>query len=111
MACSARLLRTLGLSGLRKRIGARPKQGCDFRRSMIRRMENYRRDYGRAQMPFEYKFMPLNADDDTVSRLAEIGVSDVICVPWLAGAGPAASLEEKRAALRRFSDEVIARHR
>ena len=79
--------------------------------AMIRRMENYRRDYGRAQMPFEYKFMPLNADEETVSRLAEIGVSDVICVPWLAGAGPAASLEEKRAALRRFSDEVIARHR
>lgn len=79
--------------------------------AMIRRMENYRRDYGRAEMPFEYKFMPLAAEGDTVSRLADLGVSDIICVPWLGSAGPEASLEEKRAALRRFSDEVMVRYR
>lgn len=83
---------------------------CDFSQlaAAIRRIEGYRGDYGRSGADFEYKFMPRAADADTCAQLADIGVTDMICAPWLATHGPAAGLATRLDAIARFADAVIA---
>jgi alkanesulfonate monooxygenase SsuD/methylene tetrahydromethanopterin reductase-like flavin-dependent oxidoreductase (luciferase family) len=78
---------------------------------IIRRIEGYRRDYERAGSPFEYKFMPYHASPEVRARLADAGVTDLICAPWIATHGPGAGLAERLDAVRRFGDEVISRSR
>jgi alkanesulfonate monooxygenase SsuD/methylene tetrahydromethanopterin reductase-like flavin-dependent oxidoreductase (luciferase family) len=78
---------------------------------MIRRIEGYRRDYERAGSPFEYKFMPYHASPEVRARLADAGVTDLICAPWIATHGTGAGLAERLDAVRRFGDEVISRSR
>lgn len=73
----------------------------------IRRMERYRIDYGRGDAAFEYKFMTRSADEASCRRLADAGVTDMICAPWNADDG----LEARLDAIRRFADQVIARAR
>ena len=53
---------------------------------MIRRIEGYRRDYERTGA-FEYKFMPYSVAAQTRQRLADVGVTDLICSPWLESHG------------------------
>lgn len=75
---------------------------------VVRRIEGYRRDYGHDTGQFEYKFMPQVADTETCVYLADIGVTDMICAPWLATHGPAAGLATRLDAIARFADAVIA---
>lgn len=86
---------------------------CDLAQlaASIRRIEGYRADYGRADGPFEYKFMPRDADPSTCARLADAGVTDMICAPWTATHGPDADLAARLGAIARFAETVIARTR
>jgi len=87
-----------------------PRCSLDDIAQMIRRIEGYRRDYDRMGA-FEYKFMPYSVAADTRQRLADAGVTDLICAPWLESAGVQAGLAERLEAVARFGDEVIARSR
>lgn len=71
---------------------------------MIRRIDGYRADYGRADRPFEFKFMPYANDLDVLARLRDIGVTDLILMPWMGTDGPQASLAARIDAVRRFAD-------
>lgn len=87
-----------------------PRCSLEDLAQMIRRIEGYRRDYDRAGA-FEYKFMPYVAATDTRQRLADAGVTDLICAPWLETHGVEAGLRERLDAVARFGDEIIARSR
>ena len=77
--------------------------------SLVRRLHGYRADYGRASAPFEIKFLPASARAEVLLRLRDAGVTDLQVLPWLEGAGPAATLDERLDAIARFADEVMPR--
>jgi probable F420-dependent oxidoreductase len=67
---------------------------------------------GRGGEPFQLIAACSDAfDPDAIRRLEEIGVTHYATQPWLFGPGPRASAAEKRDALRRFADDVIAKVR
>ncbi len=72
---------------------------------MVRRIEGYRRDYGRTDVPFEFKFMPSRNEPDVLGRLRDVGVTDLIVMPWVETAGLQAPLDARVDALRRFADQ------
>ena len=79
--------------------------------SLLRRLHGYREDYGRASLPFELKFMPASASYETLARLRDAGVTDLILLPWLDTAGPDAPLAARLDAIKRFSDTLMHRLR
>jgi alkanesulfonate monooxygenase SsuD/methylene tetrahydromethanopterin reductase-like flavin-dependent oxidoreductase (luciferase family) len=74
---------------------------------LVRRLNGYRADYGRAALPFEVKFLPGSCRRDVLLRLRDAGVTDLILLPWLDDDGPAAPLPARLDAIRRFADETI----
>jgi probable F420-dependent oxidoreductase len=80
-------------------------------RTTIARLEELRAGYGRADVPFEYQAVCVDKFGLSGSReLAEIGVTDVITIPWLLdGIGFDGELAAKLASVRTFGDEVIAK--
>ncbi len=82
----------------------------DELRTTIAELERLRAEYGRADLPFEYQAVCIDRFGlDGYRELAEIGVTDVITVPWLfEGLDFDADLAAKQAAVRKFGAEVIA---
>jgi probable F420-dependent oxidoreductase len=80
-------------------------------RTTILRLEELRAEYGRSDVPFEYQAVCIDRFGLSGSReLADIGVTDVITVPWLLdGIGFDGDLAAKQASVRKFGDEVIAK--
>jgi probable F420-dependent oxidoreductase len=80
-------------------------------RTTIAELERLRAEYGRADLPFEYQAVCIDRFGlDGYRELAEIGVTDVITVPWLfEGLDFDADLAAKQAAVRKFGAEVIAK--
>jgi probable F420-dependent oxidoreductase len=80
-------------------------------RTTIARLEELRAEYGRSGVPFEYQAVCVDKFGLSGNReLADIGVTDVITVPWLLdGVGFDGPLEAKLASVRKFGDEVIAK--
>ena len=74
---------------------------------LIRRLHGYRADYERARQPFEVKFLPGSCRRELLLRLRDAGVTDLILLPWLEEAGPAAPLQARIDAVRRFADELM----
>lgn len=72
---------------------------------MVKRMESYRADYGRSGLPFEYKFMPSRNDPDGLARLRDVGITDLILMPWVEASGFDAPLAARIDSLRRFADQ------
>jgi hypothetical protein len=65
-------------------------------------------EYGRDRDPFEVKVTPLvEASPEAMARLGELGVTDVITIPWMYYGGNHADLQVKLDGIRRFTDEVI----
>jgi alkanesulfonate monooxygenase SsuD/methylene tetrahydromethanopterin reductase-like flavin-dependent oxidoreductase (luciferase family) len=78
---------------------------------LIPKLKKYRQEFGTAERPFEiHAFDVMLADSAGVERLAALGVTDVIAVPWNL-LGPEIPLDEKLAGVARFGREVIARFR
>lgn len=77
----------------------------------VRHLAKLRSEYGRSQEPFEIQ--AVCTDRYGVSGyqdLAEIGVTDVIAVPWVfEGLGFDADVQQKVASIERFAEKVIAR--
>jgi probable F420-dependent oxidoreductase len=80
-------------------------------RTTIERLEELRAELGRAGEPFEYQAVCIDRFGlDGYREQAEVGVTDVITVPWLLeGVGFDAELERKTDAVRKFGDEIIAK--
>jgi alkanesulfonate monooxygenase SsuD/methylene tetrahydromethanopterin reductase-like flavin-dependent oxidoreductase (luciferase family) len=86
-----------------------PRCGLDDVAQMIRRMEGYRRDYGRSGQPFDIKFMPASTAPQTISMLSDAGISDMICAPWMDSHGPHAGLQDRLDAVQRFAEHFAGR--
>ncbi|UCE85189.1 MAG: LLM class F420-dependent oxidoreductase [Deltaproteobacteria bacterium] len=76
---------------------------------ILERLSTLRREAGRASQPFE-TIVPLAGafDPDTLRRLEGQGMTATIHYPFAYVLGPSSTLDEKRAAMRRFAEEVIA---
>ncbi|NIJ13312.1 putative F420-dependent oxidoreductase [Saccharomonospora amisosensis] len=80
-------------------------------RSTIQTLHQLREEYGKQREPFEIQAVCVDQFGlDGYRRQAEIGVTDVITVPWVfEGLGFDAPIEKKKDAIRRFADENIAK--
>lgn len=83
----------------------------DELRSVIERLHTLRSEAGRAEEPFEIQAACVDSFGlDGYRRQAEIGVTEVVTVPWvLDGVGFDSAVEQKKDAIRRFADEIIGR--
>ena len=81
----------------------------DELRSLVARLRSLRREHGREAEPFEIKALWVRPLDlPRVRELEELGVTDLLVTPWLAGGESDDHLETKRTSLERFAAEVIA---
>jgi probable F420-dependent oxidoreductase len=74
-------------------------------------IEQYRKEFGRDHLPFEYQAVITDAwDAAAFKRLEDAGVTDIITVPWLMYGTPmdGGTLEGRVEGLKRFADTVIA---
>ncbi len=79
-------------------------------RGYIARLRAYLAEFGRAHDAFEIQGMCVDAADLAgFQRMQELGVTDAIVMPWLLYGGGADSLGDKKDAVRRFADEIIAK--
>jgi probable F420-dependent oxidoreductase len=80
-------------------------------KSTIARLGELRAEYGREGEPFEIQAVCIDRFGlDGYRQLAEIGVTDVITMPWrFEGLGAEAALGLKQDAVKRFADQVIAK--
>ncbi|MGA6164204.1 TIGR03619 family F420-dependent LLM class oxidoreductase [Amycolatopsis magusensis] len=82
----------------------------DDLRSTISRLRELLTEAGRADVPFEYQAVCIDRFGvDGYRQQAEIGVTDVITMPWMFdGIGFDGELSAKKDSIRKFGAEVIA---
>ena len=81
-------------------------------KQIVEQLRVYRAEYGRADEPLEVVAACSDAFDvDGFRRLEEIGVTQLLTMPWLMYGGSTESLDDKRDGLRRFADDIISRLR
>jgi probable F420-dependent oxidoreductase len=82
----------------------------DELREIIERLHTLRTEYGRTA-PFEVQAVCLDRFGlDGYRQQADIGVTDVVVMPWLFhGVGFDGPLEAKQDSMKRFADEIMAR--
>jgi len=82
--------------------------------STVRQIDEYRKEYGRDHLPFEYQSMSAEAFSvDGVRQLEDLGIQEAIVAfrnPYLAEPDTQ-TLEEKIGAIRWFADNVIQKTR
>ncbi|WP_158880605.1 TIGR03619 family F420-dependent LLM class oxidoreductase [Amycolatopsis anabasis] len=83
----------------------------DDLRETIERLRALRAEYGRSDEPFEYQAVCIDRFGlDGYRAQAEIGVTDVITVPWVFdGLGFDADIEAKKDSIKKFADEIISK--
>ena len=83
---------------------------ADALATLLGRLTELRREYGREQQPFEIHVIALDAYTvEGIRRLEDLGVTDVIVGFRNAYAKDTQTLQQKIDALRRFADDVIAK--
>jgi probable F420-dependent oxidoreductase len=85
--------------------GQTPEQATELARELAR----LRREAGRGQEPFE-TIVPLAVppDRDVLKRLGDAGVTSTTVWPFSYTIGPVSTLAQKREAMLRFAEQVIA---
>ncbi len=79
-------------------------------KTIIARLHELRKEYGRDGEPFEAFVSCSDAYDvDGFRRLEDAGVTGVVTMPWLAYGGPSDALDDKRRGLERFANDIIAK--
>ena len=74
------------------------------------KIDGYRKEYGREDLPFALYGSARDAWDlDGYRRLFDIGVTHLITMPWYFYAGADADLAGKVDGIKRFADDVIAK--
>ncbi|MBB3052599.1 putative F420-dependent oxidoreductase [Prauserella isguenensis] len=83
----------------------------DDLRDTIARLNTLRAEYGRADEPFEFQAVCIDRFGlDGYREQADVGVTDVITVPWVFdGLGFDAPVEQKKDSIKKFAADVIAR--
>jgi probable F420-dependent oxidoreductase len=87
-------------------------QSPDDALASLARLRELRVKAGRATQPFE-ALVPLTTppDADTFQRLGDAGMTATTAWPFLYVLGPTSTIQQKRDAMLRFGDEVIAKFR
>jgi hypothetical protein len=82
----------------------------DDLRATIERLQQLREEYGRSQLPFEIQAVCIDRFGlDGYRQLEQIGVTDVIAIPWLMdGVSRDAAVQPKRDSLKKFADQIIS---
>ena len=75
--------------------------------ALLKRLKTYLADAGRADAPFEFKYVPGTVGVDMLRRLADLGVTDAVVWPWLYFPGDPNDLDHKIQSIRRFRDEIV----
>lgn len=74
------------------------------------KIEGYRQEYGRTQVPFSMYGSARDAWDlDGYRRVAEAGVTHLVTMPWYFYAGADADLAGKLDGIMRFGEDIIAK--
>lgn len=83
----------------------------DGLRDTIARLNTLRAEYGRADEPFEFQAVCIDRFGlDGYREQADVGVTDVITVPWVFdGLGFDAPVEQKKDSIKKFAADVIER--
>jgi probable F420-dependent oxidoreductase len=78
--------------------------------TMLRRVQDLRREHGRDKEPFEVHVISMEAYSlDGIKRLEDLGVTDVVVGFRKAYEADNVPLEKKLTAIRRYGDSIIAR--
>jgi probable F420-dependent oxidoreductase len=79
----------------------------------VERLHALRREYGRADEPFEILLALMDVPTvDLYRRAEEVGITAVMCAPWMGAAGvDPADVTSFRAPIERFAENVIAKVR
>lgn len=87
--------------------------GWDDAVPFVERLNTLRREYGRADEPFEIMVALLDVPSpDLYKRAEDLGVTAVMCAPWMGTAeGESADVESFRGPIERFAENVIAKVR
>jgi probable F420-dependent oxidoreductase len=89
--------------------------GGDFKsvKAMIDQINEYRREYGRDHLPFEFQAMTEEAySADGIKRLEDIGVTEVlVAFRNVYASEPDKPIAEKMGMMKWYADEVIAKSR
>ncbi|GAB5452353.1 MAG: LLM class F420-dependent oxidoreductase [Halioglobus sp.] len=75
----------------------------------IERIQGWRREYGRADRPFDIMATPSDAwDIDGYKRLEDVGVTHIMTMPWAFYHGETDELDKKIDGVKRYADDVIS---
>jgi hypothetical protein len=79
----------------------------------VERLQALRREYGRADEPFEILVALLEMPTaDLYKRAEDIGITAVMCAPWIGAAGVDPNdVTTFRGPVERFANDVIAKFR
>ena len=78
----------------------------------VANIQNYRKEYGRADLPFDVMASPNDAFElNGFRKLEEGGISHLLTMPWAFYHGENPSLEQKKDGIKRFADDIIAHMR
>jgi len=73
------------------------------------KLDRWRAEYGRSDEPFSMVASLMDAIvPDDFRRAEEIGVTDVLTMPWMFYSGPDATLDQKIESLGRYFEDVVA---
>ncbi|NND67586.1 MAG: LLM class flavin-dependent oxidoreductase, partial [Halioglobus sp.] len=76
----------------------------------IERIHAWRREYGRAEQPFDIMATPSDAYDvDGYKRLADVGVTHIMTMPWPFYHGDTDDLQKKIDGVKRYADDIISK--
>jgi probable F420-dependent oxidoreductase len=78
---------------------------------LVERLHGYRREYGRQNQAFDI-IVPVTAPPDVelFRRLEDAGISGTVSFPLCQTLGPTSSLDQKRQALERYANDIIAKY-
>jgi probable F420-dependent oxidoreductase len=83
-------------------------QSSDDIITSIKKINQYRKEYSRDQLPFDVLATPNDAFTvDGYQRLKDQGVTHILTMPWPFYSGDSAALEDKIAGIKRYSDDII----
>ena len=73
-------------------------------------INQWRREYGRENDPYEVMATPSDAwDVDGYRRLEDAGVTHILTMPWPFYHGETDDLDQKIDAVKRYSDDIISK--
>ncbi len=80
--------------------------------SYVRKLTDLRREYGRDSEPFDIMLALLEPPTpDLYKRAEDIGITAVMCVPWMGAELPGGGVDGLREPIERFAEDIIGKVR